>query len=349
MSNQETKPIRLLNLGHTESWRTQAAYHAVAELMQAESPDTIIICQPDKPYLCLGYHQIFDATFDRAECERRGLPVYRRKLGGGATYLDANQLFYQCVFHHTRLPVLQDEIYKRLLAAPVATLRRLGLNAELRNPNEIEVNNQRIAGVGGGRIGEAAVVVGNILFDFDYDAMSRVWRAPSETFRELAKQALQDHVTTLRRLKANVSMDTAQTILAEEFAQTLGRPLEAGDLTPAEENHARELARQMTSEAYLNLHREKGQAAPMNELKISAGVFIRANEVVINGRTIRATFRVNDDHVAAVRFESFPPQNWQKYETALRGMPFSEWQNFLDRFFRMAAAIQLSDLNVSRN
>jgi lipoate-protein ligase A len=349
MSSQETKPIRLLNLGLTESWRTQAVYHAVAELMQVGSPDTIIICRPQTPYLCLGYHQVFDATFDRAECERRGLPVYRRRLGGGATYLDTNQLFYQCVFHHTRVPALQDEIYKRLLTAPVAALRRMGLHAELRHVNEIEVNNQRIAGVGGGRIGEAAVVVGNILFDFDYDTIVRVWRTPSETFRELARQALQDHVTTLRRLKANVTMEMAQTILVQEFVQTLGRPVEAGDLTPAEENRARELAKLMASAEYLNLHREKGQVAPMNDLKISAGVFIRASEVVINGRTIRASFRVCDDHIAAARLESIPLQNWQKFETAMRGMPYSEWQNFMDRFFRMAAAIQVSGLNVSRN
>lgn len=348
MIHQST-PIRLLNLGLTESWRTQAVYHAVAEQMQSGSPDTIIICRPQTPYLCLGYHQIYDATFDRAECERRGLPVYRRRLGGGATYLDANQLFYQCIFHHSRVPVLQEDVYKRLLAAPVAALRRLGLHAELRHVNEIQVNGRRIAGIGGGRIEEACVVVGNILFDFDYDTMARVWRAPTETFRELGRQALQDHLTTLRRLKSNVSMETAQTMLVEEFAQTLGRPLEAGDLTPAEENRARELAKQMTSEAYLNLHREKGHVAPMDSLKISAGVFIRANEVVINGRTIRATFRVNDDHVAAVRFESLPSQNWQKYESALRGMPFSEWQNFSDRFFRVAAKTQLSGLNISRN
>jgi lipoate-protein ligase A len=348
MSHQATS-IRLLNLSLAEAWRTQAVYHAIAELMEVDSPDTVIICRPQTPYLCLGYHQIFDATFDRAECERRGLPVYRRRLGGGATYLDVNQLFYQCVFHHTRLPVLQEDVYARLLAAPVATLRRLGLSAELRNPNEIEVNNQRVAGVGGGRIGEAAVVVGNILFDFDYDTMSRVWCAPSETFRELARQALQDHVTTLRRLESSAAMETVQTILLEEFSQTLGRPLEAGYLTPIEENRASELAKQMTSEEYLNLHREKGHVAPMDSLKISAGVFIRANEVVINGRTIRASFRVCDDHIAVARLESMPPQNWQKFETAMRGMPFGEWQKFLDRFFRVAATIQLSSLNISRN
>ncbi|NIU14771.1 MAG: lipoate--protein ligase family protein, partial [candidate division Zixibacteria bacterium] len=98
--------IRLLNLGPTASWRTQAVYHATAEMMTADSPDTIIICQPLTPYLCLGYHQVFDSVLDRHECERRNLPVVRRRVGGGTTYLDANQLFYQCIFHHSRVPVV---------------------------------------------------------------------------------------------------------------------------------------------------------------------------------------------------------------------------------------------------
>jgi lipoate-protein ligase A len=348
MTRFNSTSIRLLNLGLTESWRTQAVYHAVAELMQADSPDTIIICRPQTPYLCLGYHQVFDATFDRAVCERRNLPVFRRKLGGGATYLDANQLFYQCVFHHTCVPVLLKELYQRMLAAPVAALRRLGLNADLRDLNEIEVDAKRIAGIGSGRIGEASVVVGNFLFDFDYAAMAQVWRAPSSSFRELAIDAMKKRIATLRQL-GSFSIEAVEKILLEEFAKTLGRPLESGSLTAEEETRSRELAAQMTSAEYLNLHREKGEVAPMQELKISANVFIRATEVVINGRTIRASFRVDDERVAVARFESTPQKDWQKFETALVGMPFGEWKNFVDRFFRVAAKIQLSGLNLSRN
>jgi len=340
--------IRLLNLGLTESWRTQAVYHAVAELMQADSPDTIIICQPQTPYLCLGYHQVYDATFDRAECERRQLPVYRRKPGGGATYLDANQLFYQCVFHHSRVPVLLKDIYQRLLAAPVTALRRLGLHAELRDLNEVEVEGKRIAGIGGGRIGEASVVVGNILFDFDYEAMARVWRAPSGAFRELALAAMKERIATLRQ-HGNFEMEKVGAVLLEEFEKALGRPLRVDHLTAAEEDGARNVATLMASAEYLNLHAEKGRVAPMESLKISANTFIRAAEVQLNGRTIRVSFRVDDDRIAVARFESIPPQNWQKFETALRGMPFDEWEKFLGRFFRAAATIQLSGLNISRN
>ena len=177
------KPIRLLNLGSIPPWQTQAIYHALAKRMSTDTRDVVLICRPNAPYLCLGYHQIFESIFDTAECERRGLPVLRRRLGGGATYLDQNQLFYQIVFHHSRTPVMLKELYAFALKAPVATLRRLGLNAELHDTNEIEVSGKRIAGTGGGRIGEASVVVGNRLFDFDFEAMSSVWRDTWPPFR----------------------------------------------------------------------------------------------------------------------------------------------------------------------
>lgn len=329
MSERNPQPIRLLNLGPADSWRTQAVYHALAELMTAASPDTLIVCQPLTPYVCLGYHQIYDAVLDRAECERRNLPVFRRQVGGGATYLDINQLFYQCVFHHSRVPVLSKEVYARMLAAPVATLRRLGLKAILHDVNEIEVNGQRIAGTGGGRIGEAAVVVGNLLFDFDYTTMTQVWRAPWASFRELAATALRERVTTLRRLIGPVSIETVQTILLEEFAKALGRPLKPGPLTVAEADYARQVAVRLMSAEYLNLHNDNGPVAPLRSLKISARMFIRAAEVVVNGCHIRATFRVDDDLIEAARLESEPAQRWTELEAQLCGVPFKEWQQSL--------------------
>lgn len=322
--------IRLLNLGPTASWRTQAVYHATAEMMTADSPDTIIICQPLTPYLCLGYHQIYDATLDRAECERRNLPVFRRRVGGGTTYLDANQLFYQCVFHHTRAPVLAKDIYALMLAAPVATLRHLGLKVELRAINEIEANGQRIAGIGGGRIGDACVVVGNLLLDFDYRAMTQVWRVPQASFRELAAAALWERVTTLRRLIGPVSVETVRTILIEEFAKAFERPLEPGDLTQAEVRFSHEVVERLTSAEYLNLHSENDRAVPMRSLKISAGVYIRAAETDVNGYKIQASFRVCDDLIEEARLESDPAREWDELEVKLRGVPFKGWQRRLD-------------------
>jgi lipoate-protein ligase A len=275
----EMTPVRVLNLGLTEPWRTQAVYHGVAETMTAGTPDTLVVCRPASPYLCLGYHQVFDRVLDREECERRRLPVYRRRVGGGLTYLDENQLFYQCIFHESRTPSLSKDVYALMLQAPVSTLRRLGLDAALRFENEIEVGSRRIAGIGGARIGEAAVVVGNLLLDFDCEILPRLWRVPSEEFRDRGAKALRERLVTMRELLGSVSPDAVLEVLLESFAGALKRPLRVGELTPEEERRAHEVRERMESPAYLNLHREEGNepVVPMTSLKISARAWIQAD------------------------------------------------------------------------
>jgi lipoate-protein ligase A len=327
--------IRLLDLGSVAAGQTQAVYHALAEMMQVDSPDTIIICRPRSPYLCLGYHQVYNDTLDRVECERRRLPVFRRRVGGGVTYLDANQLFYQCVFHHTRTPFIARDIYAVMLAAPVATLRRLGLQAELRAINEIEASGRRIAGIGGGRIGEASVVVGNLLFDFDYDIMTQVWRVPSTSFRDLAATALRDRVTTLRRLLGPVPVAEVESILGEEFAKVFNRPLESGTLTEAETRYSREVAKRLKSPEYLNLHHENGGTNLFRPLKIAAGVYIHAAEADINGYRVQASFRVRDGVIEASRLDSSPTRCWDAVEVALGGVMFQGWQQHLESNWAM--------------
>jgi lipoate---protein ligase len=317
-------PIRLIDLGPAPFWQTQAVYHAVAGLMHAGTPDTIILTSPRTPYLCLGYHDVYDAVLDRAAVVQRGLPVLRRRVGGGTTYLDADQVFYQCVFHHRRVPAVFDAVYAYMLAAPLAALRRLGLEARLRDTVELEVAGRRIAGVGGGRIGEAAVVVGNLLLDFDYQTMAQVWRAPWPSFRELAAAALYDHVTTLRRMLDPISIETIQRLLSEEFARALGRPLQRGALTRSEVRAARKLGARMAAPAYLDLHTDRAGAA--RPLKIAGGVCIHAVEVELAGRVVHASLRVCDEMIVDARLESAPPLDWRAVEIALHGSPFADWQ-----------------------
>ena len=325
-SSGAMNPIRLLNLGLVPPWQTQAVYHMLAERMTVDEMDTVIICRPNAPYLCLGYHQVFESTFDQIECDRRGLPVFRRRLGGGATYLDENQLFYQCVFHHTRLPAMLSDIYALALAAPVNTLKRVGLNAELRDTNEIEVDGKRIAGTGGGRIDEACVMVGNLLFDFDFESMTAVWRTPSSSFRLLAEQALRQQLVTLNQLALTASMEQITGMLVEEFSKTFHRPLQLDTLTAEEIESAEEVAEELSSEGFLSLHKERGDHAPMRSLKVSARAFIHAEETRMNGFDVRGSFWVSRDVIQTAKLESEPAHEWRHVEEKLTGIPFKEWQ-----------------------
>jgi lipoate---protein ligase len=319
-------PIRLLNLGVIPPLQTQSVYHALAEKMTRESQDVIIICRPSAPYLCLGYHQVFENTFDLQECERRGLPILRRRLGGGATYLDGSQLFYQCVFHHTRMPAMLNDIYALGLAAPVNTLKRLGLKAELRDTNEIEVDGRRIAGTGGGRIGEACVVVGNLLFDFDFEAMTAVWRTPSLSFRLLAEKALRQQLITLDQLAITTSLEEITEMLINEFSTAFHRHMQMDTLTAEEIESAEEASRELISDDFLSLHKERGIGAPMRSLKVSARAFIHADETCMNGYDVRGSFWVSQDHIKTAKLESEPAREWQATEKKLTGIPFNAWK-----------------------
>jgi len=241
-----SESVRLLNLGAVSPLRSQALYHALAESMDEVSPDTIILCRPAAPYFCVGYHQAPRAELDLAWCRRNGYPVFQRRIGGGTVFLDSDQLFYQCIFHRSRAPFDVASIYRRFLAPPVRVLQSLGLPATLEGVNEIEVSGRRIAGTGGGQIGEAVVVVGNLLFDFPAEVMARAWRVPSGEFRRLAEDGLRRHLATLRgELSGHPPEAEIRRRLVEAYEAALGRPVIPGRMTHSEEAAVRREERRL--------------------------------------------------------------------------------------------------------
>lgn len=285
------RPVRLLDLGEVSPLRSQALYHGLGESMDAEAPDTIVFCRPAAPCFSVGHHQSPRETLDLDWCRRAGYPVFQRRIGGGAVFLDASQLFYQCIFHRRRAPLMVAAIYQRFLMPAVEALRGLGLPASLEGINEIEVAGRRIAGTGGGQIGESMVVTGNILFDFDYDAMTRGWRVPSEPFRRLAADGLRRHVTTLKRELARVPLPgEVSRLLIERYAEALGSPLLPGALTAREEQALRRAERELTAPA----RGGGGLGRPGDGLKIARGVYVREVEVATSAGPVRVTLRLRD-------------------------------------------------------
>ncbi len=281
--------IRRLDLGFVTPLRSQAIYHGLAEAMDAGRPDTIVFCAPAEPYFCVGYHQHAADVLDLALCRRRGWPVLRRRIGGGAVYLDRHQLFYQAIVHRSRAPFSVERVYAAYLAAPVLALERFGLDAALRAPNEIEVGGRRIAGTGGGQIGEAMVVVGNVLFDFPDARMARAWKAPSRPFRRLAHDGLRSCLTTLaRELDTPPSMQALRDTIAAAYAETLGEDLVAGALTAREVEAIEAAERELASRAFVL----EGAARRVAGLKIARGVYVYEGRAA--SAEVRVSLRVRD-------------------------------------------------------
>ncbi len=320
-----TGPIRLLDYGSVPYLRSQAVYHAVADAMSADTPDTIILLAPDRPHFCVGFHQDPRQELDLEFCRAHDYPILRRRVGGGTTYLDSNQLYYQFVFHHRRAPATVDALYKLALAAPVETLRALGLDAELRGSNEIVANGKRIAGTGAGRIAEASVVVGNFLFDFNYTAMAGAWPAPNEGYRRLAREGLEQYVTTLRReLPHPPTMEQVEALLIKTIADALRRPLERGNLSPSEEELERAAEVELLSQERLF----EVDNAPRRGLKIADGVwmFDAVCYLFIGGSegALDVSARVHGEIIDGLTIEArggFGGRVWEMLASALVGLP----------------------------
>lgn len=323
------KPLRLINMGAIDSIQTQAVYHAVAETMQEDTPDTIIINSTKTPYVCLGYHQEMAMVIDKSKCDQLGIPVVRRKLGGGATYLDSNQLFYQCIFHKESLPAQFKHIYTKLLQPAVETLRAFGLNAALREINEIEIDGKRVAGTGGGQIENACVVVGNFLFDFDFDVMTNVWNTPSEQYRILAGSAMRERISTLLDYDSTLTKENVTKILTEMFSKVLDREIEFGKLTKREIRRSKKLVHELTSPEFLSQRGDPIQKI-RKPLKISAGVFVHDLEVNLKGFRYKGSILTIDDIIEDYSIERLSNIGRHKINVQLKGIIFSEWENHLE-------------------
>jgi lipoate---protein ligase len=293
------EPIRLLDLAQVPPIRSQTIYHAVGYALGADSPDTILLVSPDAPYVSIGRHQDAGREVDLEYCAEHGYPVIRREVGGGAVYLDGNQLFTQWIFHAEHLPATVEARFELYIDTLVRTYRALGIAADYRPVNDVHVNGRKIGGTGAARMDRAEVVVGSLMFDFDTSTMAQVLRVPSEKFRDKVRQSLADYMTTMRRElgEAPPRADVVATYLGT-CAEVLGRAIVPGMLRPDELALAQELDARFATREWL----EEGGGLRRPGVKIHEGIRVSEGAHKAPGGLIRCIATVGDGRLLDVSF-----------------------------------------------
>ena len=317
-----TNPVRVLDIGLVPPIRSQAIYHGVAYAMKPETPDTIILVGPTDPYVCIGYHQELEKEVDVDYCREHGLPIYRREVGGGAVYLDRGQVFTQWIFHRNDLPASLEERFTLYIKPLVETYQSLGIPANHRPVNDIHVQGKKIGGTGAAQMGESEVVVGSLMFDFNFDLMARVLKVPSEKMRDKIFQSLNEYMTTMtRQLGHTPDYDLVKREYIRQVVEALGRPAEYSDPTPEELAVTAELEARFASDEWLY---QKGGLRQTGAVKIHADVYLAEAAYKAPGGLIRATARLRegriDDLTLSGDFTMLPAFAVGALEQALRGV-----------------------------
>jgi len=328
--------MKLYNLGKVPWHESQLIYHALADLGR----EALSLVSPATPYVCIGFHQDPEQEVDLSFCKSRHIPVFRRDLGGGAVYLDGDQLFFQLILRRDNpiIPLRRETFYRKFLQPIINVYRRIGIPAEDRPINDVIAGTRKISGTGVGEIGNCIVFVGNLIVDFNYEMMSRVLKAPDEKFRDKVHKTLMENLSTIRHeLGENKAKgwDEAElnALMAEEFERLLG-PMQPSEKDEALQAKIYELGVWMMSDAWLY---QKGRRVSGRDIKIRAGIKVVHKLHKALGGLIRADFELREGGFSNVSlsgdFFCYPEGAVGLLEARLEGQSIEKACTLLKKYY----------------
>ena len=315
----------VFDLGKLPGQQSMLIFHALARM----GIESLVIVSPKTPLVSIGYFQDAAQEVDLHYCRESKIPFMRREVGGGATYLDENQIFYQLIWKkdNSIFPKAIDEIYPWFSEAPVETYRKFGIEAEFQVVNDIiTTTGRKIAGEGGGNIGDCMVFVGGILLDFDYQTMSRILKVPDEKLRDKVYKTMEENLTTIKReLGVIPPREEIVSVLREKFEKKVGR-LTPASLTPEILEEMRQIEAWMTSEEFLL---KKTPRIPEG-VKIREGVEVLYGLHKARGGLIRTAEEISGGRIEDISisgdFTFYPKEGLDGLEGSLEKVSLEEDQ-----------------------
>lgn len=232
-----TKIFRVIDTGIEDGRRNIAFDQALIDARAAdEAPDTIRFLQ-FRPTALVGRHQALSREVDLDYCTDQGIGTARRITGGGSIFFDEGQLGWELAFHRSTLGISDlGELSGTICEAAAAGIRSLGVNAQFRPRNDIEVDGKKISGTGGFFDGDVLFYQGTLLIDTNPEVMAKALKVPQAKLAKRDLDSAAARVTTLCTLldENTPDLETIKRALLDGFAEGLGLEPEFGDVSEAE-------------------------------------------------------------------------------------------------------------------
>ncbi len=285
--------LRVIDFGQVTPLRSQTLWHAVAYGVSAGQPPTLSFARPSGPYVCLGY--LRDAAeVDHEYCRARGLPVYRRMVGGGPVYLDDRQLFFQLTLPVSGVSPSRAAALRSMLEPAVTAFRAAGVDASMDDDGEICLGDRKICGHGAGQIEDAVVVCGNLIETFDHERATHVLALREPLQRSETLRLMRRYVTA-----TPADPDAFKQALTSAYSTALGRPAVQGEICAAELDRAAELDIRFRAAQWLaGPRRADLRGAVRRVVKVRAGIWTLAAQAADGARLVASVINGTLDRAA---------------------------------------------------
>ncbi|HJL54976.1 MAG TPA: DUF116 domain-containing protein, partial [Candidatus Thalassarchaeaceae archaeon] len=282
------------------------------------------------PAVLVGHHQVVVQEARVDWCRDHGVDVNRRLTGGGAIYFDSTQIGWELVGATTDFEGIDMTGLTRTVCEAAATgLRELGVAAEFRPRNDIEVDGRKISGTGGVADDGIFLYQGTVLVEFDIEAMLLALRIPTEKLTPRGLETARDRVTCLSDLLTEVP--TAQAIreaLTGSFAEALGAEFAPGGLSHSELERLEEKLPEFESDDWIHsISAPDGEKQIYSSIHKRPGGMLRVHAAVDVKRSWLRQVLITGD------FFINPRRAIMDLEAELMNTPFPEVRGTITRFF----------------
>ncbi|MEM2889889.1 MAG: biotin/lipoate A/B protein ligase family protein [Candidatus Hadarchaeum sp.] len=220
---------------------------------EGKAPNTVRFWRWCPSAVSLGCFQSLEREVDLEAARRHGVDVVRRITGGGAVFHDYHgELTYSVVCREDDLPHDIIESYKVVCGGIVRGLENLGLRAEFRPINDVQVNGKKISGSAQTRRWGSVLQHGTILISPDIRLMFELLKVSPEKISDKFISSVFERVTTIEReLGSRPSFEQVREAMINGFETVLSVELSEGEMEKAELNLAIELRPKYASQDWL--------------------------------------------------------------------------------------------------
>lgn len=297
--------LEYINLGGIDGYTMTSLFEVLAHSVSRGSRgDTLVTAHPKYPFANVGFHQEVKTEIDLEYCSRKGIPVVRRVIGGGAI---VDGPWEQDYFMITNLqsPYVRGTIgdYYKVMLEPVReALAGLGVSAERSGLNDLAVNGRKISANGAVDIENARVLTGDILLDLNLKLMTGVLKVPDEKFRDKLYHSMAEYLTSVKKeLGHTVPRRKAVEFVTRGFSEFYGG-LVKSRITPDEESELSSLALQRRRKGWIfikDYESRRLEEGAKRTIKIKENVFVCRADYKAE-KLIRVTLLVEEGRIADV-------------------------------------------------
>jgi lipoyltransferase and lipoate-protein ligase len=229
---------RVLYTGQRPQHENIALDQIMLELRtQDKIPNTIRFLQFKPECVLIGYHQSVEQEVRLEYVQREGIEVGRRITGGGAIYFDETQIGWEIIADKNSFGenISFEELTAKICNAVAKGLQKLGIPAQFRPRNDIEVEGRKISGTGGVFEGKAFLYQGTILMDFNVERMLKSLQIPVEKLTSKGIKSAEDRVEWVKRYLGRMpEKEEVFSAILEGLSEELGIQYQWGELTEEE-------------------------------------------------------------------------------------------------------------------